>query len=152
MHLSRVCPCPPGWPAGCYWYGGSRKCAGKFPHWVETLLEKADPEENTTNLPGEGDGSAAPSQFVQLPKIALPTFDGDLMKWTTFWSQFEAAVHHNPKLNSSNKLAYLRDTIRDPNTNQLCCTEKGTHYEDIVDLLKRRFDKRLSSTLLTLEV
>ena len=71
VHQSRVCPCPPGWPAGCYWYGGSRKCAGKFPCWVEMLLEKADPEENTTNLPGEGDMCAEDCEPVR-EKDALP--------------------------------------------------------------------------------
>lgn len=32
---------------------------------------------------------------VQLPKIHLPTFDGNLMNWSTFWSQFRAAVDSN---------------------------------------------------------
>ena len=32
---------------------------------------------------------------VQLPKIHLPTFDGNLMNWSTFLSQFRAAVDSN---------------------------------------------------------
>ena len=90
-------------------------------------------------------GTAAPhSKAIQLPKIALPQFEGDLMQWATFWSQFSAAVHSNPDLTSSNTLAYLRDAIRDPDTKPLVYSgiEHDGHYEEVVALLQRRFDKR----------
>ena len=48
------------------------------------------------------------SRPVQLPKISLPLFEGDLMHWATFWSQFQAAVDSNTQLTNANKLAYLR--------------------------------------------
>ena len=41
VHQSRVCPCPPALPVGFYWYGGTRKSAGRVPGWVTTLLENA---------------------------------------------------------------------------------------------------------------
>ena len=45
---------------------------------------------------------------------------------------------------SSNKLAYLRDAIRDPGTKPLLYSgiEHDEHYEEVVALLHRRFDKR----------
>ena len=81
---------------------------------------------------------------VQLPKIALPTFEGDVMKWATFWKQFQAAVDRYSQLTNANKLAYLRDAIRDPPTRSLLFsgTEDSGYYSEIVDLLKQRFDKR----------
>ena len=41
MHQSRVCPSPPAIPVGFYWYGGTRRSAGKVPNWVHKLLEDA---------------------------------------------------------------------------------------------------------------
>ena len=32
---------------------------------------------------------------VELPKITLPHFNGNLMKWLTFWDSYESAVHKN---------------------------------------------------------
>lgn len=88
--------------------------------------------------------SSSRSKTIQLPKIALPRFEGDLMQWGTFWSQFSAAVHANPDLTSSNKLAYLRDSIRDPDTKPLLYSgiEHDGHYDEVVELLHRRFDKK----------
>ena len=30
---------------------------------------------------------------VRLPKLDVPMFDGDILKWTTFWEQFTVSVH-----------------------------------------------------------
>ena len=83
------------------------------------------------------------SKAVQLPKIALPTFHGDLMEWAQFWSQFKQAVHNNPELTNPNKLAYLRDSIRDPDTCALlyCGTENDGYYDKMVDVLQQRFNQ-----------
>ena len=65
------------------------------------------------------------------------------MKWTGFWNQFDAADHSNHKPNSSNKLAYLRDAIKDQSASQplYSVNELSTHYGDVVELQKRRYDK-----------
>ena len=64
-----------------------------------------------------------PMRTVQLPKI-------------------EAAVDNNPQLTSANKLAYLRDAIRDPPTQSLLFsgTEHPDYYDDVILFLKKRFD------------
>ena len=49
VHQSRVCPCPPKWPAGFYWYGGNKLSHGRMLKWLEDLLptatEPTPPEE-----------------------------------------------------------------------------------------------------------
>ena len=45
VHLSRVKPCPPNFPAGFFWYGGKRRGPGRPPKWVEQFLD--DKEVNT---------------------------------------------------------------------------------------------------------
>ena len=42
VHQSRVSPCPPGFPAGFFWYGGKRSSPGRPPKWVDKLLQDAN--------------------------------------------------------------------------------------------------------------
>ena len=43
---------------------------------------------------------------VELPKISVPTFDGDILSWAVFWEKFQTAIHGNKKLHEAQKLAY----------------------------------------------
>ena len=45
---------------------------------------------------------------IRLPKSTLPTFNGNPLKWQTFWDSFTAAVHSNPSLSPVQKFGYLR--------------------------------------------
>jgi len=42
VHQTGVKPCPPRFPAGFYWYGGTQKGIRKIPQWVEILLSGDD--------------------------------------------------------------------------------------------------------------
>ena len=35
---------------------------------------------------------------IRLPKIAVPTFDGDPLKWMNFWKQFEISINSKKQL------------------------------------------------------
>ena len=100
-----------------------------------------------TILPPTPIVAAAPAAIpktIQLPKISLPEFNGDVMGWSSFWSQFSTAVDHNKQLTSLNKLAYLRGAIKDPTTRTLLFSgaEHDGLYGEVVALLHERFDKR----------
>lgn len=41
------------------------------------------------------------TERVKLPKLTLPRFNGDVMRWTTFWDSYESAVHNNNQLTNS---------------------------------------------------
>ena len=58
VHQTRVKPCPPEFPAGFYWYGGTQKGIGKIPQWVETLLsdnQNSDRQTTSTEVRDEGE-------------------------------------------------------------------------------------------------
>ena len=44
---------------------------------------------------------------VKLPKIAVPTFNGNILNWTDFWVQFEVVIHCKNHMKNAEKLAYL---------------------------------------------
>ena len=50
---------------------------------------------------------------LKLPKFSVPTFDGDIMKWSNFWDLFSVAIHDKKELSDIEKLAYLRDALKD---------------------------------------
>lgn len=42
VHQSRVTRCPPGFPAGYWWYGNRRSSPGRPPKWVDRYLTTQD--------------------------------------------------------------------------------------------------------------
>ena len=50
---------------------------------------------------------------TQLPKIEVPTFDGNLLNWRFYWEQFECTIHSKTQLTNTDKLTYLRDALND---------------------------------------
>ena len=49
----------------------------------------------------------------KLPKIDVPTFDGDIMDWCRFWKQYEIAIHSRIQLTDTEKLAYPWQSLKD---------------------------------------
>ena len=82
------------------------ECIFQSSHRLRKLLT---PSETTTPAP------AADPTGVKLPKLDTPTFDGELLNWKPFWEQFCLAVHDRARLTDAEKLAYLRNAVKDGN-------------------------------------
>ena len=48
------------------------------------------------------------STGVKLLKLDVPTFDGNILKWRSFWEQFCVSVHDHSTISDSEKLVYLQ--------------------------------------------
>ena len=83
-------------------------------------------------------------QQSKLPMIRVPTFDGNVMGWSTFWATFTSTVDSRRELDSSQKLNYLRQAIKAPALQLLMNSplEGPDTYQDLVDELKDRFQKK----------
>ena len=44
----------------------------------------------------------------RLPRLALPIFTGNSLKWQTFWDTFQTAIHNNSGLSDVQKFTYLK--------------------------------------------
>ena len=53
VHQSRVCPCPPKWSTGFYWYGGNRLSRGGVPKWLDKLLSQQPTDLDKEDGPPE---------------------------------------------------------------------------------------------------
>ena len=54
-------------------------------HKVRKLLNSHAP--SSVSVP------AADGKGLKLPKLEVPTFDGDLLHWRQFWEQFSISLH-----------------------------------------------------------
>ena len=79
---------------------------------LQAVVEKAifDCSLNIKKLLHARVRSSSPSsdtKGVKLPKLDVPTFNGDILGWKTFWEQFCISVHDRSTLSDSEKLVYL---------------------------------------------
>lgn len=56
-------------------------------------------------------GSTQDCSHIQLPKISIPHFDGDLLQWITFRDTYKSLVHDNSKLSDVEKYHYLLSAV-----------------------------------------
>ncbi len=80
---------------------------------------------------------------VKFPKLDVPTFDGNIINWRSFWEQFTISVHDRSKLSDSEKLAYLRHGLKDGSAKHVVegLSGSGEQYEEAIDCLRKRYDR-----------
>ncbi|XP_075741915.1 uncharacterized protein LOC142793690 [Rhipicephalus microplus] len=86
--------------------------------WLEEREKEATMQSRATgpgpsNLEFPSSGEAAwqvrahSPLAVELPKLQIPTFDGSLCRWQSFWDHFDATIHKNTELLHNEKFKYL---------------------------------------------
>ena len=80
------------------------------------------------------------SETSRLPKLSLPTFNGNPLQWQTFWDSFNAAVHSNSNLSGVEKFNYLRAQTSGEAAKAISGFPlTNTNYEQAIALLNERF-------------
>ena len=80
---------------------------------------------------------------IRLPKIAVPTFDGDPLKWMNFWEQFEISTHSKEQLTSAEKMAYLQDTLMGRPAERVIegLAQMADKYKEAISCLQSRYNR-----------
>ena len=77
---------------------------------------------------------------IRLPKLEIPSFSGEKLKWAEFWDSFEAAVHVNMSLSDVDKLNYLMSKLTGEAKNSVSgIFLSNENYQVAVELLKERY-------------
>ena len=77
---------------------------------------------------------------VRLPKLEIPCFSGEKLKWREFWETFEAAVHLNRSLSEVEKLLYLMSKLTGEAKHSVSgILLSSKNYPVAVELLKERY-------------
>lgn len=79
----------------------------------------------------------------KLPKVDVPTFNGDVLHWQPFWEQFETSVHNRTSLSNAEKLVYLQQAVRSGSAKTAIegLSHSGDQYEEAVSCLKGRYNR-----------
>ena len=85
--------------------------------------------------------STSPSfQSDCLPKLVLPSFNGNPFAWQTFWDTFRSAVHDNTSISDVQKFNYLKAQLCDGAERVIAALPlTNANYAKSVELLEERF-------------
>lgn len=73
------------------------------------LEKKLKPTSNPQTNPNGN--SSNRETVVKLPRLDLPTFDGEILQWKIFLDMFNASIHNNQNLSKIQKFTYLKAAL-----------------------------------------
>uniref|UniRef100_A0A914XCT4 Integrase catalytic domain-containing protein n=1 Tax=Plectus sambesii TaxID=2011161 RepID=A0A914XCT4_9BILA len=76
---------------------------------------------------------------IQLPKLQLPTYEGDPLKWAEFWDAYESAIH-TQGISQVQKFNYLISCVKGKaHTAIEGLAVTNANYQEAISILKHRF-------------
>ena len=80
---------------------------------------------------------------AKLPKLEVPSFDGDILKWKSFWDEFNVSIHERSDLTAAEKMVYPQNALKDKTAKSTIegLMKSGEHYEEAVKCLQTRYDR-----------
>ena len=105
-------------------------------------------QQHTAQTVESSHRNSSTGNSVRLPKLEIPSFSGEKLKWTAFWDSFEAAIHLNMSLSDVEKLNYLMSKLTGEAKNSVSgILLSNENYQVAVELLKERYgDKQVVVT------
>ena len=89
------------------------------------------------------DPGTARGAKVKLPKISLPRFSGNPVKWSSFWDSYQSAVHFNPDLSNVDKFNYLRSLLDGAAFDAIAgLTLSSANYQQAIEIIRKRFGNK----------
>ena len=87
---------------------------------------------------------------VRLPKLEIPSFNGDKLKWTEFWDAFEASIHKNTNISAIEKLNYLMSKLSGEAKQSVSGIHLSNENYAVVDMVtNKKPSTSITSSLLT---
>ncbi|KAI5633212.1 hypothetical protein NE865_14091 [Phthorimaea operculella] len=68
-------------------------------------LQSIKPQEQAESKPIVSPETS--QSYVNLPRLELVSFDGDIQKWPLFYESFRSVIHENKRLTNTEKMQYL---------------------------------------------
>jgi hypothetical protein len=91
--------------------------------------------------PSKPTGGEFPATTVHLPEIRLPTFDGAIENWHSFYDFFSSTIGRDERLTPVQKLHYLRSSLTGRAARSIQTLEMtNINYSIALDVLKDKFD------------
>jgi hypothetical protein len=88
-------------------------------------------------------GTGGRQQNIKLPKLDLPKFSGDVMKFMTFWQQFTACVDEQEDIPTVTKFNYLVGLLKgDAKAVLEGLPITAENYEQAKNIVNKRFGRK----------
>ena len=83
------------------------------------------------------------SKFDRLPRIELPSFNGENSEWHPYWEKFTNALNKDTTLTDVDRLSFLLMTMKSQEGKDIIDshTRQGPDYDAAVRALKERYDQ-----------
>ena len=82
-------------------------------HLTKLILAEQPSTQSIPINPPSGELSATLNPIaIKLPDLRLPTFDGNIKKWSTFYDTSCSTIDQNPLLTDVQEFHYLRSTLQ----------------------------------------
>ncbi|XP_077869631.1 uncharacterized protein LOC144361539, partial [Saccoglossus kowalevskii] len=115
----------------------------KFEGFLQRMTTRSTSSRDNTSTTENGpspDSTQQTTRKVNLPKLTLTAFSGDILTWMSFKDGFDAAVHNDSSLDDVQKFQYLRAHL----CGEAARTIDGlpltnTNYIHALDLLTKRY-------------
>lgn len=99
--------------------------------------------ENRSEYGSLKSGHGRGRDFVRLPKIDLPHFDGDYQHWLEFRDTYISLIHDNTDIQNINKFHYLRAALKGSASLVIHTLDfTSTNYTIAWQLLLKRYDNK----------
>ena len=115
---------------------------------VEELILQCDLALKKVSTPSTSTSAASSTsvvdpQGVKLPKLEVPTFDGNILNWCIFWEQFDVSVHRRTALSDAEKLVYLRSSLKSISAKGVIedLSHSGDFCTEAVKSMKDHYDR-----------
>ena len=78
---------------------------------------------------------------TKLPRINVPTFDGNILNWNNIWQHFDVAIHRKAQLKDAEKLVYLRDALKDGLARHVVegLSQDENYYKETISCLQNHY-------------
>jgi len=103
-------------------------------------MEKANISSGSHNL---SIGATYAPNHALLAPISIPTFDGNIQEWESFYDCFNAIVHRDDSYSKSQKFYYLRTSLKGQALEMIkSIPMTDANYDTVIQRLKRRYDNK----------
>ena len=80
---------------------------------------------------------------VNLPKLQLPVFDGNLQQWHEFWNIYKATIHDQQTLPAVSKFSNLKSLIKGSALSAIAgISLTSENYSSVIKLLQEKFGRK----------
>ena len=97
---------------------------------------------NTSNTTSSTPSRIGLHKKLNLPKLTLAKFDGDILTWQTFFDGYTSAIDQDETIDDVHKFQYLRANLSGEAYRAIeGLALTSANYEAALDLLKQRYGK-----------